>query len=49
MDYGSAANCVVGSNSLCDMGQSAIAASESLHNYWHVPYPRIGEDTTNRY
>jgi len=56
MDYGSAnaANCTLGSNGRCDMGQSAIQAAISLHNYWGVPYNRIeltpmigGNDTTD--
>lgn len=43
MDYGSprAGICTVGSDGRCDMGQSAIAAAISLHNYWGVPYNRI--------
>jgi hypothetical protein len=42
MDYGSAipSNCVV-VNGACDMAQSAIAASESLHNFYGVPYSKI--------
>ena len=55
MDYGSnsANNCVL-VNGLCQMGQSAIAAAESLHNYWSVPYSSIeltpmigGNDSTD--
>ncbi|WP_141289506.1 glycosyl hydrolase family 18 protein [Ideonella azotifigens] len=43
MDYGStnANNCVIGSNGLCDMGKSAVAAATSLHSYWGVPYSQI--------
>ena len=39
MDYGSA--CVVGSSGNCDMGASAVAAAESLHSYFNVPYSSI--------
>jgi len=43
MDYGSttSTNCAIGSNGRCDMGASAVAASESIHNYWNVPYSSI--------
>jgi len=43
MDYGTAGSsvCTLGSNGRCDMGQSAITAANSLHNYWGVPYNRI--------
>jgi hypothetical protein len=42
MDYGSAdpSVCTV-VNGVCEMGQSAIAASESLHNHYGVPYNQI--------
>ncbi|AJK48837.1 glycosyl hydrolase family 18 protein [Burkholderia plantarii] len=42
MDYGSAiaSNCTV-VNGACEMGQSAVAAANSLHNYWGVPYSQI--------
>jgi chitinase len=42
MDYGStsAGNCTI-VNGVCDMGQSAIAASESPHILWGVPYNQI--------
>jgi chitinase len=33
--------CVMTSNRLCEMGKSTIAAAESLHNYWKVPYSQI--------
>jgi len=55
MDYGSTAstNCIV-VNGQCQMGQSAIAASESLHTFWNVPYSSIeltpmigGNDSTD--
>ncbi len=43
MDYGSAnaGNCTLGSNGQCEMGQSAVAAANSLHSYWGVPYGQI--------
>lgn len=43
MDYGTAGSsvCTLGSNGKCDMGQSAIRAAVSLHDYWGVPYNRI--------
>jgi chitinase len=43
MDYGSANsyNCVLGSDSLCDMGKSAIQAAQSLHDQFGVPYSQI--------
>jgi chitinase len=43
MDYGTAGAsvCTLGSNGKCDMGQSAIRAAVSLHDYWGVPYNRI--------
>jgi hypothetical protein len=42
MDYGStiASNCTI-VNGKCDMGKSAIAAAESLHNFHGVPYNQI--------
>ena len=42
MDFGSS-GCThqSGSGVLCDMGQSAINAAESLHSYWGVPYSSI--------
>ena len=42
MDYGSPSPsiCVV-VNGACEMGQSAIAAAESLHTHWGVPYNQI--------
>jgi chitinase len=42
MDYGSAiaSNCTV-VNGVCEMGQSAVAAAESLHSYYGVPYSQI--------
>jgi len=42
MDYGStiASNCTI-VNSRCDMGKSAIAAAESLHNFHGIPYNQI--------
>jgi hypothetical protein len=41
-DYGSVSsgNCVV-SGSVCDMAQSAIAAAESLHSNFGIPYSHI--------
>jgi hypothetical protein len=33
--------CVMSSNRLCEMGKSTIAAAESLHNYWKLPYSQI--------
>jgi hypothetical protein len=43
MDYGSTTptNCTIGSNGKCDMGKSAIAAAQSLHNFYGVPYSQI--------
>lgn len=43
MDYGTASSsiCVLGASGLCDMGQSSIAAAESLHATWGVPYSSI--------
>ena len=42
MDYGSGSSaCVVGSSGKCDMGASAIAAAESMHNFFKVPYSSI--------
>jgi hypothetical protein len=43
MDYGEAGpyTCAVGANGLCDMGQSAINAAESLHRLHGVPYASI--------
>jgi hypothetical protein len=42
MDYGSGSSvCVMGSNGKCDMTASAIAAAESMHTYWNVPYSSI--------
>ena len=43
MDYGSAGpgTCAVGTNGVCDMGQSAINAAESLHRLHGVPYSSI--------
>ena len=42
MDYGStiASNCTI-VNNRCDMGKSAIAAAESLHNFHGIPYSQI--------
>jgi hypothetical protein len=42
MDYGSTTpgNCTI-VNGRCDMGQSAIAAAESLHNFHGIPYNQI--------
>ena len=42
MDFGStsAGNCTV-VNGACEMGQSAIAASENLHSFYGVPYANI--------
>ncbi len=42
MDYGSTlpSNCTI-VNGRCDMGKSAIAAAESLHNFHGVPYNQI--------
>jgi chitinase len=42
MDYGStsAGNCTV-VGGVCEMGQSAIAASENLHSFYGVPYANI--------
>ena len=42
MDYGSTipSNCTI-VNSRCDMGKSAIAAAESLHNFHGIPYSQI--------
>ena len=31
----------LGSNGKCDMTASAIAAAESMHTYWNVPYSSI--------
>ncbi|HSY27884.1 MAG TPA: glycosyl hydrolase, partial [Burkholderiaceae bacterium] len=33
--------CTLNSNGTCEMGKSSIAAAESLHNYWKVPYSQI--------
>ncbi|MBV8635189.1 MAG: glycosyl hydrolase, partial [Burkholderiaceae bacterium] len=33
--------CTLGTNGLCEMGQSSISAAKSLHNYWGVPYGQI--------
>jgi hypothetical protein len=43
MDYGSsiASNCVLNATNRCDMGLSAIAAANSLHNSFGVPYNQI--------
>lgn len=43
MDYGSAnaSNCTLNGSGQCDMGKSAVAAANSLHNYWGVPYNQI--------
>ena len=43
MNYGStnAANCGVGSDGSCDMGQSAINAAKSLHDVFGVAYDQI--------
>jgi len=43
MDYGSSAggNCVVGSNGLCEMGQSAVQSAVDLHTQYGVPYSQI--------
>jgi hypothetical protein len=42
MDYGSTTpgNCTI-VNGRCDMGQSAIAAAESLHSFHGIPYDQI--------
>ena len=42
MDYGSTipSNCTI-VNGQCDMGKSAIAAAENLHNYYGIPYNQI--------
>ena len=42
MDYGSTipSNCTI-VNGRCDMGKSAIAAAESLHNFHGIPYNQI--------
>jgi len=42
MDFGgtSASNCTI-VNGVCEMGQSAIAASENLHSFYGVPYANI--------
>jgi chitinase len=42
MDYGSADSsvCTV-VNGVCEMGQSAVAAAESLHSHYGVPYNQI--------
>jgi hypothetical protein len=42
MDYGStiASNCTI-VNGRCDMGKSALAAAESLHNFHGIPYSQI--------
>ena len=55
MDYGStsAGNCAIASNGSCDMGQSAINAATSVHNFYGVPYshievtPDIGQNDTS--
>ncbi|WP_304361193.1 glycosyl hydrolase family 18 protein [Collimonas fungivorans] len=36
-----AALCTLNSSGKCDMGKSTVAAAESLHNYWKVPYSQI--------
>jgi chitinase len=46
MDYANsgaenASLCAIGSNGMCNMGQSAINAAENLHNNWSVPYAQI--------
>ena len=41
MDYGTGASVCAMKGSICDMGQSAINAAESLHSYWGVPYALI--------
>lgn len=43
MDYGSASPfiCVVGTNGLCDMGQSALQAAMDLHDHYSLPYDHI--------
>jgi chitinase len=46
MDYANsgqetAADCTLNSSGTCDMGLSAIAAANSLHTYWKVPYNQI--------
>ena len=42
MDFGSASSvCILGSDGACDMYQSAVAAAESMHTYWSVPYSSI--------
>lgn len=33
--------CTLNSSGTCDMGKSTIAAAESLHNDWKVPYSQI--------
>ena len=33
--------CTLGSNGLCEMGQSSISAAKSLHSHWGVPYSQI--------
>ncbi|HEV7814856.1 MAG TPA: RICIN domain-containing protein [Janthinobacterium sp.] len=33
--------CTLNGSGKCDMGQSAISAAKSLHNYWGVPYAQI--------
>jgi hypothetical protein len=42
MDYGStlASNCTIVSGA-CEMGQSAVAAAQNLHNFYGVPYANI--------
>ena len=41
MDYGTGATFCAMNGTVCDMGQSAINAAESLHSYWNVPYNLI--------
>jgi chitinase len=43
MDYGSTTpvNCMIGADGSCDMGESAIRAAVSLHDYYGVPYNQI--------
>ncbi len=43
MDYGSTSsyNCVIGSDGLCNMGESAIKAARNLNAAWGVPFNRI--------
>jgi|SRR5579859_4160323 len=43
-DYGAASNqvCTLGSNGLCDMGNSAIAAAQALNQQSGIPFNHIG-------